>query len=206
MKSTTGETDERALVRRSLGGEDDAFASLVRTHQSAVFNIAYRLAGDREVARELAQETFLRAYRALDTFDLNRSFAPWLYRIATNLSINWIKRARVPTIPLDAPASNDKAGSERIQIPDSSSEPAAQFMQAEMQAQLRQEIVSLPPDYRAVIELRHYQELSYEEMAETLNLPLGTVKTRLYRARRLLRDRLALSWDRWSARGKKDIA
>ena len=88
MKSTAGETDERVLIRRSLSGDDDAFGSLIHTHQSTVFNIAYRMVGDREVARDLAQETFLRAFRSLDTFDQRRPFGPWLYRIATNLSIN----------------------------------------------------------------------------------------------------------------------
>lgn len=191
MKSTAGETDERVLIRRSLSGDDDAFGSLIHTHQSTVFNIAYRMVGDREVARDLAQETFLRAFRALDTFDQSRPFGPWLYRIATNLSINWVKRAQVSTVPLDVPSSTGETHGEPIQIPDSSSEPAVRFLEAEMQAWLRHEILMLPPDYRAVVELRHFQELSYEEIAETLNLPLGTVKTRLFRARRLLRDRLA---------------
>lgn len=195
MKSTASEANERTLIRRSLNGDDDAFASLVRTHQSTVFNIAYRMVGDKEVARDLAQETFLRAFRALDTFDQSRPFAPWLYRIATNLSINWVKRAKVPTVSLDVPPTKEADG-EPLQIPDSSSEPAALFLEAEMQAWLRREILMLPPDYRLVVELRHFQTYSYEEIAETLGLPLGTVKTRLFRARRLLRDRLSTIWDR----------
>jgi RNA polymerase sigma-70 factor (ECF subfamily) len=101
----------------------------------------------------------------------------------------------VPTISLDAPPATDADG-ERLQIPDSSSEPAARFLEAEMQAWLRREILMLPPDYRVVVELRHFQTYSYEEIAETLGLPLGTVKTRLFRARRLLRDRLSTAWDR----------
>ncbi len=195
MRSTARETDERVLIYRSLHGDDDAFASLVYAHQAAVFNIAYRLTGDREVARELTQETFLRAFRALDTFDQNRPFAPWLYRIATNLSINRVKRAHVPTVPLDVRSSIDEANGERLQIPDLSAEPAANLLRAETQAWIRREILMLPPDYRAVVELRHFQELSYQEISETLDLPLGTVKTRLFRARRLLRDRLIGGWD-----------
>jgi RNA polymerase sigma-70 factor (ECF subfamily) len=190
MRSIAGETGERVLVYRSLRGDDNAFASLVYAHQTAVFNIAYRLTGDREVARDLTQETFLRAFRALDTFDQNRPFAPWLYRIATNLSINWVKRAQVPTVPLDSRLSTDEADGERLQIPDLSAEPAANLERTETQAWIRREILMLPPDYRAVVELRHFQELSYQEISETLNLPLGTVKTRLFRARRLLRNRL----------------
>lgn len=195
MTFNSGGTEERALVARTLAGDDDAFAALVRIHQATVYNIAYRMVGQRETAQDLAQEAFLRAFKALDTFDLKRPFGPWLYRIATNLSINWVKRARLPTVSLDAPHPAVGNDAEPLAIPDTSAEPAARFAQAEMQTQLRKAILSLPPDYRVVIELRHFQEMSYEEVAEALNAPIGTVKTRLFRARRLLRDRLSGVWD-----------
>lgn len=191
MTFNSGGTEERALIVRTLAGDDDAFAALVRIHQATVYNIAYRMVGQRETAQDLAQETFLRAFKALDTFDLSRPFGPWLYRIATNLSINWVKRARLPMVSLDAPHPAVGDDAEPLAIPDTSAEPAARFARAEMQTQLREAILSLPPDYRVVIELRHFQEMSYEEMAEALNAPSGTVKTRLFRARRLLRDRLS---------------
>jgi len=190
MRTQPNEPDERSLINRTLAGDDDAFAMLVQLHQAAVFNIAYRMVGQRDTAQSLAQETFLRAFRALDTFDLNRSFGPWLYRIATNLSINWIKRARLPTVSIETPFKSDEAESEPLDIPDSSAEPAARFSQAEMQAELRQAIESLPAVYRSVIELQHFQELNYDEIANTLKITVGTVKTRLFRARRMLRDRL----------------
>jgi RNA polymerase sigma-70 factor (ECF subfamily) len=191
MSTQPNEIDERILITRTLAGDDDAFAALVRTHQTSVYNIAYRLVGQRETAQGLAQETFLRAFKALPTFDLNRPLGPWLYRIATNLSLNWVKRARLPMVSLEASHPVDEEDTEPLEIPDTSAEPAARFVQAEMQAQLRQAILTLPSDYRAVIELRHFQEMDYEEMAEALNIPIGTIKTRLFRARRLLRDRLA---------------
>ena len=182
--------DDQQLVEQVLAGDDDAFATLVQLHQTAVYNIAYRMVGQCDTAQSLTQETFLRAFRALDTFDLNRPFGPWLYRIATNLSINWIKRARLPTVSIETPPKFDRAESEPFDIPDSSAEPAERFAQAEMQAELRQVVVSLPVEYRSVIELRHFQELNYVEIASTLKLPVSTVKTRLFRARRMLRDRL----------------
>ena len=190
MSTQPNETDERSLITRTLAGDDDAFAILVATHQTTVYNIAYRMVGQREVAQGLAQETFLRAFKALHTFDLNRPFGPWLYRIATNLSINWVRRARLPTVSIETSHQIDQEESEPIEIPDSSSEPAARFAQTEMQTQLREAILTLSPDYRAVIELRHFQEMNYEEIAEALKTPIGTVKTRLFRARRLLRDQL----------------
>jgi RNA polymerase sigma-70 factor (ECF subfamily) len=190
MRTQPNEPDERSLITKTLAGDDDAFAVLVQLHQTTVYNIAYRMAGQRDVAQSLAQETFLRAFKALDTFDLNRPFGPWLYRIATNLSINWVKRARLPTVSIETPSKSDDVESEPLDIPDSSEEPAARFAKTEMQAELRQAIVLLPVDYRSVIELRHFQELNYEEIAVALSIPVGTVKTRLFRARRMLRDRL----------------
>ena len=183
--------DERALVVRTLEGDDDAFAALVRAHQGVVYNIAYRLVGHRESALDLAQETFLRAFKALRTFDVERPFGPWLYRIATNLSINHVKRARLPTISLDAPAVPGAMDAEPLAIPDTRAEPASRFARAESQAQLRKTILSLPPNYRAVIEMRHFQDKSCDEIAKELNVSLGTVKTRIFRARRMLRDRLS---------------
>jgi RNA polymerase sigma-70 factor (ECF subfamily) len=190
MRTQPNEPDERRLITQTLAGDDDAFAVLVQLHQTTVYNIAYRMAGQRDVAQSLAQETFLRAFKALDTFDLNRPFGPWLHRIATNLSINWVKRARLPTVSIETPSKFDEAEPEPMDIPDSSAEPAGRFAHTEMQAELRQAIMSLPADYRSVIELRHFQELNYEEIANSLTIPVGTVKTRLFRARRMLRDRL----------------
>jgi len=190
MRTQPNEPDERSLITRTLAGNDDAFAVLVQLHQTTVYNIAYRMVAQRDIAQSLAQETFLRAFKALDTFDLNRPFGPWLYRIATNLSINWVKRAQLPTVSIETSRKFDEAEPEPLDIPDSSAEPAAQFARTEMQTELRQAIVSLPADYRSVIELRHFQELNYEEIANALNIPMGTVKTRLFRARRMLRDQL----------------
>jgi RNA polymerase sigma-70 factor (ECF subfamily) len=190
MHTQSNEPDERSLITRTLAGDDDAFAGLVQLHQTTVYNIAYRMVGQRDTAQSLAQETFLRAFKALDTFNLNRPFGPWLYRIATNLSINWIKRKRPPTVSIETPAGFDETESEPLDIPDSSAEPAEHFAQMEMQAELRQAILLLPVEYRSVIELRHFQELNYDEIASALKIPVGTVKTRLFRARRMLRDRL----------------
>ena len=189
MTTDLDRVEERELIGRALSGDDDAFGGLVRIHQGRVYNIAYRMVGHRETALDLAQETFLRAFRALDRFDVSRPFGPWLYRIAANLSINHAKRARLPTVSIDTPYP-DADDEEPLAIPDTREEPASRFAQAEVQAQLRQAILSLPPDYRAIIELRHFQELTYEEMARTLTVPVGTVKACLYRARRMLRDRL----------------
>lgn len=183
------DVEDRDLIARTLAGQRDAFAALVHRHQQPVFSITCRLTGDREVARELAQETFLRAYRSLSTFDLERPFAPWLYRIATNLGLNWLKRRRLATVSLEQAAPGWENRFER-ELADSSPGPEALILQAERQARLWQEIAALPPEFRAVIELRHVQGLSYEEIARVLSISLGSVKSRLFRARQRLRKRL----------------
>lgn len=173
------------LIRRVLAGEQAAYRPLVERHQTAVFNAAYRLLGQRDEAADISQEAFLRAYRALETVALDRPLAPWLCRIAINLALNRLKQRR-PTVSLDDAGLT--AGAGPLEIADATAEPQGQVLAQERQAALRQALVALPPEHKAVIELRHFQEQSYDEMAETLGLSLATVKSRLFRARRQLRQ------------------
>ncbi|MFQ6057676.1 MAG: sigma-70 family RNA polymerase sigma factor [Anaerolineae bacterium] len=184
-----GELTEGELIARTLEGDKGAFGALVQRYEGAIFNMAYRMTGQREAARDLAQETFLRAYRALGSFQQDKPFAPWLYRIAINLCLNWQKKRRLPQVSLDLPLATAE-GEVALELPDETAAPEVVFARREFQARLRQEIAALPPDFRAVIELRHFEELSYQEMAQVLDVPLSTVKTRLFRARRMLRDRV----------------
>lgn len=187
-----GVAEEGELIARTLAGDDRAYAVLVHRHQSIVYNIACRLVGDREEAREIAQEAFLRAYTALDTFDRRRPFAPWLYRIATNLSINALKRKKHAVISLDAPPGQD---GEPLEVADNSMAPESMLIRSEFQDRLRQEILVLPVKFRIVIELRHFQGLSYQEIATSLGISLANVKSRLFRARQRLRERLTEDTD-----------
>jgi RNA polymerase sigma-70 factor (ECF subfamily) len=173
------ETAQRELIRRAQHGNTDAFGQLVTQYQQAVYNIAYRLIGNRQEAEDVAQEAFIKTYQALDRFDAQRPFTPWLYRIATNTALNRIKRRR-PEIELDeevAPAS-------------ATPNPEAQAITAETAEWLRAAIADLPPNYRAAIELRHFQGLSYREMSEALDVPLSDVKSWLFRAQRRLQGKL----------------
>lgn len=179
--------DERDLVIRAQRGDVDAFGELVRCHQSAVFNVAYRLVGNRPDAEDLAQEAFLRAYRAFDRFDPDRPMRPWLKRITTNLCLNWLQSARVQTtdavtdmhFPGQAAVTMDRYAQERPL-------PEQTVIRRETAAHIRAALLQLPPQYRAVIELRHFQNLSYDEIAETLDRSLSNVKSDLYRARKQL--------------------
>ncbi len=184
MAHTEQPTDAH-LVKQVLAGQQDQYRLIVERHQQAVFNAAYRLLGYQEEAADIAQETFLRAYRALNTFQTDRPLAPWLCRIAINLSLNRLKRRR-PTLSLD----DDQLGleGEAFDIPDSSAEPHAHVLRQERQHTLRRAILALPPEQRAVIELRHFQEQSYDEIAASLGLSLANVKSRLFRGRKKLRQ------------------
>ena len=171
---------DRDLAERIQRGEQDAFAELISLHQTSVFNVAYRFLGNVHDAEDAAQETFVRAWRFFDQFDRERALGPWLKRICVNVCLNQLETNR-PLLPLD----------EELPAPrEPMSGPETITAQRDLERRLRREMTSLPPRYRAVIELRHYQDCSYEEIAETLRRPLSDVKSDLFRARKLLADRL----------------
>ncbi len=177
----TPANDDRLLATRAARGDSQAFAELVHRHQQAIFNVAYRLLGNVQDAEDAVQETFLRVYRFFGRFDVNRPFAPWVKRIAVNVCLN-----RMTNRP--APRSLD--ADDAPPAPDPSPGPEVHTIQRDLGRRVWDEILALPPRYRAVIELRHFQGLSYAEIAEALNLPLNTVKSDLFRARKLLATRL----------------
>ena len=186
-------TDEQLLLQQARQGDETsaaAFGELVRRYQTAVFNTAYRLLGRRVEAEEAAQEAFLRAYRALDRFDVKRPFAPWIKRITVNLCLNWLESAKVKPQILAAEMSRDDRPVDMDDWAQSAPSPEQALVREEQSVQLRQAILALPPHYRAAIELRHFQELSYEEMAEALERPLSSVKSDLFRARKLLAEKM----------------
>jgi RNA polymerase sigma-70 factor, ECF subfamily len=166
---------------RSQGGDRDAFGELMRRHQQAVFNTAYRLLGNRQDAEDATQEAFIRAYRALTAFDTTRPPAPWLKKIAANICLNRLEAAPPAAVELDDKAWGELPGSPH---------PEDVAQSRAVNRRLRSEVLNLPPRYRAVIELRHFQELSYDEIALALKRPLSDVKSDLFRARKLLAERL----------------
>ncbi|NOX60512.1 MAG: sigma-70 family RNA polymerase sigma factor [Chloroflexi bacterium] len=171
------------LVQRTRQGDADAYGALVLRHQNAVFNVCLRLLGDAREAEDLAQDAFIRGYRHLDSFDNQRPFGPWIRRIATNLCLNHLKRRKPPTTSLMDELDHTQ--------PSSQSDPVRALVRDEQERMVREAILSLPPHYRAVIELRHFQDLSYAEIAETLHLSLSDVRTHLYRARKALKKHLS---------------
>jgi RNA polymerase sigma-70 factor (ECF subfamily) len=170
--------DERYLAQRAAQGDREAFGELVRCHQAGVYNVAYRMLGECRDAEDAAQETFLRAYRAIQTLDPQRPPGPWLKKIAVNVCLNWLERRGTLTLE------------DETTVPSPDPGPETQTIEREQSRQIRAALLSLPPRYRAVIELRHFQELSYTEIAETLNRPLSDIKSDLFRARKLLAEKI----------------
>ncbi len=161
------------------GSDDlDAFAELIRRHQDFVFGAVLRVVKNRTQAEDLAQEAFLRAHRALEGFRGDAAVRSWLYRIATNLATNAVtRRKEYPSEKLpDQPARGSGPGRE-LEV-------------AELRAHLREAIAELPDELRVPLVLREYEELSYQEIADTTGLPLNTVRTRILRARRALRTKM----------------
>jgi len=182
---SAAEQDDVLLVTASKRGDQDAFAQLVQRHQRRVFNLIFRMLQDYEEASEITQETFLAAWQALPSFRGDARFSTWLYRIAYNSALKQIeqrKRDRQLQTAMQAEQMLADAGNEgRIET------------ELELHARqefIRENLATLPAKYRIVLVLRHIQDLTYEEMAEILTVPIGTIKTHLFRARNLLKERL----------------
>jgi RNA polymerase sigma-70 factor (ECF subfamily) len=180
--------DEGLLIARVQQGDTAAFGELVGRYQSRLYTLAYRMLGQREEAEDTVQEAFVQAFRALHRFRPGERFAPWIYRIATNLCIDALRKRRYRQLSLDSPVLED---ADRYRyVAGGGNSPEEELLAADLRRWLERAVGALPPNYRAVVVLRHVQGLSYQEIAAVLGVPLGTVKTRLFRAREILRRQL----------------
>jgi RNA polymerase sigma-70 factor, ECF subfamily len=195
--SSPVELDDQQLVTASKRGDQDAFAQLVQRYQRRIFNLVYRMLQQYEEASEITQETFLAAWQGLPSFRGEARFATWLYRIAYNCALKQLetrKRDRALQAALQAEqALETKANVDRA---------GARIDEHEQQAFVQEHLSHLPAKYRVVLILRHLQDMTYEEMAEILTMPVGTIKTHLFRARNLLKERLQ-GLDRDSSTGTR---
>ena len=180
-------SDER-LVELSLDGDEGAFGVLVRRYQRRLTAFLSQLVGDMELARELSQEAFVRAWSALERFNPKYRFSTWLFRIAHNLGIDQLRRRRLLTIPL---YRTDSEGDEvEVVVPDLDKDPLGHLENRALASELREVIDGLRPEYRELVLLRHFGGLSYQEIADFTEMPLGTVKNKLFRAHSVLRKAL----------------
>ncbi len=183
--SSCTEQDDALLVAASRRGDQDAFAQLVQRYQRRIFNLVFRILQQYDEATEITQETFLAAWQGLPSFRGEARFPTWLYRIAYNCSLKQLehrKRDRALQAAMQA--------EQVLQQVDDSARADAELEAHDRQTMIQEQISNLPAKYRIVLVLRHLQEMTYEEMAEALTMPIGTIKTHLFRARNLLKERL----------------
>ncbi|MFC7394601.1 RNA polymerase sigma factor SigW [Scopulibacillus cellulosilyticus] len=179
----------KRLIKKVKKGDQAAFSELVNLYKNQVYNICYRMVGLPQEAEDLAQETFLRAYTNIERYETNRKFSTWLYRIATNLSIDYLRKKK-PSDYLDAEIPGTNGFNMYMHIASCERLPEEHLLENEMQETIQYEISQLPPKYRSVIVLKYLQDLSLKEISEILDIPETTVKTRVHRGREALRKRL----------------
>ncbi len=180
------EQTDALLVQRTLGGDTAAYNLLVQRYQRQVYSLAYRMLGNSEDAGDLVQETFIRAFGALASFRQDASFLTWLYKIASNLCIDQMRARRSRgALSLDLELEEG-----REPVADRSTSPEDVAVRGAVAQVVDKAVMNLPEKYRVVVVMRHLQGMSIEEIADQLKLPSGTVKTHLFRAREMLRERL----------------
>ena len=182
---------DEEIVARIVRGEGDLFPSLVRRYQTRIVAHLARVVGSREEALDLSQEIFLKVFQALPRYNAEYKFSTWIFRIASNAGIDFLRKRRIRTVSMDAPApgETDENPAPR-EFPAAGLDPYGDLRNEERKAKIGREIAALPPEFRELIALRHFAGLSYEEIADTKKMPLGTVKNKLFRARAVLKERL----------------
>ena len=180
--------DDRALVARILSGDRDRFTELVKRYEKRVVNYVYRITHRYEDAHDLTQEIFVKVFVALDRFDPKYQFSTWLFRIAQNSAIDALRKKSIAEVPISKPAGDDEP--KEREFADTGVTPYRALKNKQLAAAIDKAVVELPADYRELIQLRHFAELSYEEIATMKKLPLGTVKNKLFRARNMLKESL----------------
>ncbi len=180
--------DDRALVARVLEGDRDRFTELVKRYEKRVVNYVYRITHRYEEAHDLTQEIFVKVFMALDRYDPKYQFSTWLFRIAQNSAIDALRKKSIAEVPLAKPAGDEEPKDR--EFADTGVSPYRALKNKQLAAAIDLAVLDLPPDYRELIRLRHFAELSYEEIASMKRLPLGTVKNKLFRARNMLKESL----------------
>lgn len=186
---------DKEIVRRARDGDVRAFETIMRHYERGIYNLMMRMVRDAETARDLTQEVFVRVHASLGRYDPIYPFSSWIYRVATNLCIDFIRKRKLSTVSLDAPLSIRGEEVTR-EFPDEAPIASESLEDDERRALLEETMEKLPAPHRLVLVLRHQRDLSYEEIATALDAPLGTVKARIHRAREEFR-RLLVADPRW---------
>ena len=193
-----GMKTDAELVAEALGGAEEAFREIVVRFERPVYSLIVRMVQDPGTAEDLAQEVFIKAFRRLDTYDPVRKLSSWLFKIAHNTAIDHLRRHAPETVPLEGGKDRDeehRGGLAAVLSDESTEDPSAAAERKDMARSLERAISRLRPEYREVVVLFYIEGASYQEICDALDLPLGTVKTNLHRARKeLAAEMSALGW------------
>jgi len=181
--------EDRRLIKQARAGDQKAFEKLLTKYRNLVFHVMMRMVRNPQEAEDLCQEAFIKAFRALASFNEEFAFSTWLMKIATNNCIDFLRKKKLRTYSIDEPIQY-KEEKVQVELPDREPSPERRILDEERSQMINDAIQSLPPRYRHVIVLRHQEEKSYEEISELLKLPLGTVKARIFRAREMLNKKM----------------
>lgn len=182
---------EEKLIKKIKKGDRDAFAELVELYKDKVYQVSYRMLGNAQEAEDVAQETFLRVYANLSSYDPSYKFSTWIYRIATNLSIDQLRK-RKQVYSLDKQVEGTEGLDWHDRLADPGPNPEQKILTGELQGQVQEAIQGLTPKYRSILILRYLEDLSLNEISEVLKLPVSTIKTRIHRGREALKKKLSL--------------
>ncbi|MCE1165120.1 MAG: sigma-70 family RNA polymerase sigma factor [Bacteroidetes bacterium] len=177
--------EDYELIDRAIGGDQSAYDKLMKKYYNLVYNLIFRMIYNKEDVEDLAQEAFIKAFNSLEKFDRQFAFSTWLYKIASNNCIDYLRKKKLNTVSIDKEIDSEDEDL-RFEIPDVEFKPDRNIIEDERKTLLEEAITSLPEKYRAVILMRHNEEMEYEEIAKKLKLPLGTVKAHIFRGRELL--------------------
>lgn len=177
--------EDDVLVKKAKGGDEKAYKKLVDKYERALYFHILKMVKDREQIEDLVQEAFVKAFDNLNTYSSNYAFSTWLYRIATNNTIDYLRKKKLKTLSIDKPKKT-RDGEMQMQLPDDSASTDRDIIKKQRKEIVQNAIEELPQKYRKVIQLRHMEEKSYKEISDILDKPLGTVKAHIFRARELL--------------------
>ncbi len=182
--------EDLELVKRARNKDPKAFEKLLKKYRKSVYYMLLKMVNNADDAEDLTQEAFAKAFNSLLKFDSKYAFSTWLFRIATNNCIDFIRKKRVKTVSIDTQYSNKDGDSFSFDIKDPDENPDDLMLRKQRKEYLAVAVAKLPPKYQRLVQLRYFKEFSYEEVANELELPLGTVKAQLFRARELLSQEL----------------
>lgn len=186
-KTSIKDIDEREIIRLILNGDKNYFKLIQKKYYSLIYNLIRKIIKDEDDIDDLVQETFIKVYNALPNYQFNFNFSSWIFKIASNNCIDFIRRKKLNFVYIDK-TNEDEEDEFKFDIKDPSLTPEEQLQNKERSQILKEAIKKLPKNYQQVLYLRHEEELDYKEISERLNIPLGTVKIHLFRARKQLLD------------------